>query len=207
MEKEIWKDINGYEGYQISNWGRVKSLNYKRTGKEQIMLPFKKKGYLYINLSKNKKKVGCRINRLVALTFIPIPEHLKDIPIEKLDVGHLKPLPDGTEDKTANEVWNLAWMSKSENHKYGTIGQRISISKKGYKCSEETKEVLSQKNRNNTKASKPVLQIDKETNEVIAEFPSTREIKRQFGYDNSHISACCRGKLKSSYGYIWKYAY
>lgn len=27
MQKEIWKDISGYEGlYQISNYGRVKSL-------------------------------------------------------------------------------------------------------------------------------------------------------------------------------------
>ena len=35
---EIWKDIKGYEGYyQISNLGKVKSLNYSRTGKEQIL--------------------------------------------------------------------------------------------------------------------------------------------------------------------------
>ena len=34
IEKEIWKDIQGYEGlYQVSNLGRVKSLNYNRTGK------------------------------------------------------------------------------------------------------------------------------------------------------------------------------
>ena len=34
--KEIWKDINGYEGlYQVSNLGRVKSLNYKRTKKKK----------------------------------------------------------------------------------------------------------------------------------------------------------------------------
>lgn len=38
--KEIWKDIKGYEGlYQISNFGRIKSLNYKRTKKEKIMTP------------------------------------------------------------------------------------------------------------------------------------------------------------------------
>ena len=36
--KEIWKDIEGYENlYQVSNLGRVKSLNYKRTGKEKIL--------------------------------------------------------------------------------------------------------------------------------------------------------------------------
>lgn len=37
--EEIWKDIKGYEGkYQVSNLGRVKSLNYRgNTNKEVIM--------------------------------------------------------------------------------------------------------------------------------------------------------------------------
>ena len=35
---EEWKDIKGYEGlYQVSNMGRVKSFNYKNTGKEGIL--------------------------------------------------------------------------------------------------------------------------------------------------------------------------
>ena len=46
--KEIWKDIEGYEGrYQVSNFGNVKSLNYKHTGEEKIMQSCKDKiGYL-----------------------------------------------------------------------------------------------------------------------------------------------------------------
>ena len=125
---------------------------------------------------------------MVALHFIPIPERLKNIPIEKLDVGHLKKLPDGTEDKTANEVWNLAWMSKSENQNYGTHNERI------------RKTLL-----NREDCSKPVLQIDKYTNEVIAEFPSASEVQRQFGFLHSQISLCCNGKNKQAYGYIWRY--
>ena len=36
---EIWKDIQGYEGrYQISNYGRVKSLNYHRERREVILM-------------------------------------------------------------------------------------------------------------------------------------------------------------------------
>ena len=39
MEKEIWKTIKNYEGlYEVSNLGRVKSLNYRRTGKEKILI-------------------------------------------------------------------------------------------------------------------------------------------------------------------------
>ena len=187
---EIWRDIEGYEGlYQVSNLGNVKSLNYRKTGKEQILqLAKNQDGYLCIDIYKNKKRETCRINRLVAVHFIPIPERLKNIPIEKLDVGHLKKLPDGTEDKTANEVWNLAWMSKSENQNYGTHNERI------------RKTLL-----NREDCSKPVLQIDKYTNEIIAEFPSASEVQRQFGFLQSQISLCCNGKNKQAYGFKWKY--
>lgn len=37
MDKEIWKDIEGYEElYRVSNLGRVKSLNYNKTGQQRI---------------------------------------------------------------------------------------------------------------------------------------------------------------------------
>ena len=50
--KEIWKDKKDYEGiYQVSNCGRVKSLNYNHTGKEKILKPTKDRyGYLQVNL-------------------------------------------------------------------------------------------------------------------------------------------------------------
>ena len=56
--KEIWKDIEGYEGlYQVSNYGRVKSLNYNHTKEERIRkLDISNKGYASILLSKNKAK-------------------------------------------------------------------------------------------------------------------------------------------------------
>ena len=83
---------------------------------------------------------------------------------------------------------------------------------RGRKCSEETKKKIGAANKNkykgiyNTKISKKVFQIDKETNDVIAEFPSTQEVQRQLGFDNRNISACCLSKKKSAYGYKWKYA-
>ena len=51
---EIWKDIKGYEGlYQISSLGNVKSLNYNRTGKEQVLKQKDNNGYLMVCLCKN----------------------------------------------------------------------------------------------------------------------------------------------------------
>ena len=60
--KEIWKDIEGYEGkYQVSNLGRIKSLERKNSRGNQIRekifkLIYDKDGYLLVNLYKNSKK-------------------------------------------------------------------------------------------------------------------------------------------------------
>lgn len=70
--KQIWKDIRNYVGlYQASNFGRVKSLNYKRTGKERILVPFKDgRGYLQVTLcKKGQKNKNMKIHKLVFETF------------------------------------------------------------------------------------------------------------------------------------------
>lgn len=84
---------------------------------------------------------------------------------------------------------------------------KISKAKKGKHHSEEIKKKMSEAKKGipNIKLSKPVLQIDMITNEIIAEFPSIREIERQFGFLHSNISKCCNGKQKSAYGFKWKY--
>ena len=61
MVEEIWRTavVNGepYENYQVSNLGRLMSLNYGRTGKPKLRsLNKTKSGYLQVQLSKNKKK-------------------------------------------------------------------------------------------------------------------------------------------------------
>lgn len=94
--------------------------------------------------------------------------------------------------------------------------KKMSEKKKGIKRSEETKKKLSEANKGKhlseeTKKklseirSKTVLQIDNNTNKVIAEFHSIIEIKRQLGYSKGNICQCCNGKRKTAYGYIWRY--
>lgn len=88
--------------------------------------------------------------------------------------------------------------------------KKISESKKGEKNgmygkhhTEEWKKQHGKKVKGKT--SKPVLQIDKNTNETIAIFSSIKEVNKQLGYSNGHISQCCKGKRKTCGGYIWKY--
>lgn len=103
MSKEIWKDIPGYEGrYQVSNLGRVKSLDYWRTGKAQIMKAKNHAGYCRVVLWKDGKAKEICVHRLVSLVFIPNPEN-------KPYVNHI----DG--DRRNNKTENLEWVTAQEN--------------------------------------------------------------------------------------------
>ena len=70
--EEIWKDIDGYEGYyQVSNLGRVKSLNYRRKRvEEQIKTLLNNHGYLCVNLYKDKIVNKRQVHQLVAEAFL-----------------------------------------------------------------------------------------------------------------------------------------
>lgn len=52
--------------------------------------------------------------------------------------------------------------------------------------------------------AKQVEQYDLSGN-LISTWKSANEIQRQLGYSQGHISDCCRGELKTAYGFIWKY--
>ena len=197
---EIWKEIKDYPNYMVSNLGRVKSLNYNHTGVEQIRkLKKNDKGYLSINLSKNNNVEWFLVHRLEAIAFdLPIPEHLKNIPIEKLEINHKD------ENTQNNHLDNLEWTDSKGNKDWGGYKKRLSESMKKYKKTEEHIRKIAEANVNG-KLSKSVLQIDKNTNKVIAEFPSMAEVERQLGIKASHISMCCNGKRNIAGGYKWQY--
>jgi len=68
MEKEVWKKVVGFEGYEISNLGRVKSLKQK---KERILKSTKDTtGYLIVGLSNNNVAKTKRVHQLVAIAFL-----------------------------------------------------------------------------------------------------------------------------------------
>ena len=72
-EKEIWKDIPGYEGlYQVNQWGDIYSLYTHK----KLKWSLHKDGYKQYNLHKNKKSYIMTAHRSVALAFIPNPDNL-----------------------------------------------------------------------------------------------------------------------------------
>src|SRR4030043_450813 len=70
--EEKWRDIKEYEGlYQISNYGNVKSLSYRRMGICKELAKIKNSnGYISASLFKKGKGKQYRIHRLVAIAFI-----------------------------------------------------------------------------------------------------------------------------------------
>ena len=103
---EEFRNIKGYEGiYQVSNLGRVKSLNYNHTKKERILKAGDDgKGYYYVGLSKDGVLKMRKIHQLVAEYF------LGHTPCGyKLVVNHID------FDKTNNNVDNLEIVTQREN--------------------------------------------------------------------------------------------
>lgn len=114
---EIWKDIEGYPNYQVSNMGRVKSFNYKQTGKEKIMKGSKNNsGYPQVSLCKEGKTKTYLIHRLVASAFLDNPNNLPE-------VNHID------EDKSNNRVDNLEYCNRKYNCNYGTHIEKMIKSK------------------------------------------------------------------------------
>ena len=112
--EEIWRDIAGYEGsYQVSNMGRVRSLDRKDGRGNQIkgrmlILHKNRNGYLQAAIfSKGKTKLSY-VHRLVAQAFIPNAKQLKC-------VNHKD------ENKTNNIVDNLEWCDHKYNNNYGKL--------------------------------------------------------------------------------------
>ena len=108
---EIWRDIPGYAGiYQISNFGRVRNLNWHKSHKTKILnLKPDNSGYVKLRIKKEKT---LKVHRLVALAFIPNPDGLPQI-------NHKN------ENKADNRVENLEWCTAQYNVLYNGNAQMI----------------------------------------------------------------------------------
>lgn len=178
---EIWKNIKNYEGlYQVSNYGRVKSLEKisKINGRiyptKILKCHIGTKKYLDVDLCKNGTSKRHRIHRLVAEHFIPNPEN-------KPQVNH------EDTNKQNNRVDNLSWNTNSENQQHA-FANGLNYRKK-YGESPKAKRIYQ-------------YSLD---GVFIKEWDSVVRIRDVLGYSDGYICQCCKHKYKTAYGYIWIY--
>lgn len=178
MDKEVWKDVKGYEGlYQVSNLGRVRSLDHidtlGRHRKERILAGgLGSEGYLTIILCRDGKHKTHIIHRLVAQAFLDNSDNLPQ-------VNHKD------EDKTNNVVSNLEWCTAAYNMNYGTRNKRA-------------RKAITRKQ------GKPVYVIPSSGHHYY--FDSLAKAAVLLGLSEGAVSSCLNGKLKHHHGFTFELA-
>ncbi len=121
---EIWKKVEGFENYEVSNLGRVKSLYYN---KEKILKQtIDGTGYFIVNLYGNGIRKVYKVHQLVAIVFLNHKPCGHKLVIDHIDSNELN-----------NQLINLRIITNRENNsKERTIkssSKFVGVSKVGNK--------------------------------------------------------------------------
>lgn len=183
--EELWKPIDGYEGYyEVSNLGVIRSVEHYVTRKngvsffcrQQIILPFKdRKGYLEVILYKGGRSKHIKVHRAVALAFIPQIQG-------KAEINHKD------ENKENNSVPNLEWCDHLSNIRYGTGIERGRTNR--------TPKIRKT-------VGKPILMIDLNGN-IVKRYECISDVCLDH-ISSSHVTECCKGKRKMYKQHYWKF--
>lgn len=178
MTKEEWKDIDGYKGYAVSNYGRVlmKRLNHYIGGKPS------KNGYIYVSLlGKDRRYHQLLVHRLVAQAFIPNPDN-------KPCIDHING------DRTDNRVENLRWCTPKENHNYDLAveNHRMANTENGMKSKLVVNGI-----RYRQRVRLKTIQGD-----IVGEFDSLRAAAKYLGCAYQQVWFVCHGKARTVKGHL-----
>lgn len=188
MENEIWKDVKGFENlYQVSNLGRVKSLERVVNGrwgkysvKSKLLTNYvSKSGYIVVSLSKDGKVSYKKVHRLVANAFIPNPDNLPQVN-HKDEVKTNNTVILNEDGSVDFDKSNLEWCTPTYNLNYGSrsIKAAKTNSKKVYQYT-----------------------ID---GVLVKVWDSLKDVVKG-GFNNRGVGFVATRKRKTSGGYIWKY--
>jgi hypothetical protein len=103
--EEKWKKVNGFDAYEISNFGNIRSYQNNRHGIKSTYILLKptytKLGYGYVQLQ-TKPRIRKYVHRLVATHFLENPNNY-------IEVDHIDRNPRNC------HYTNLRWCSRSMN--------------------------------------------------------------------------------------------
>jgi hypothetical protein len=173
---EIWKQIQEFPRYEISDLGRIRKIETGKVLKQAIH-----NGYPQVSLSFGKcKRKTVITHRLVGKYFIENPEN-------KRCLNHI----DGV--KTNNNRSNLEWCSYQENSIHAwTIGL----------CKPNENQKASARIVQHFAAEKLSMPVRRSDGMV---FKSIREAAKYLGKRHFCICLAAKGIYKKAYGYQWEY--
>lgn len=127
MQNEIWKDVPGFPGYQVSNAGRVRSLprivkrgNHTMSIFGSILRFGTSMGYSFVNLRKDGKSISVKVHKLVGLVFVENPKN-------RPEIDHINT------NRKDNRPENLRWVNRHENNMNPITRERMSNIKRKIK--------------------------------------------------------------------------
>lgn len=168
-----------FEKYKVFNDGRIWSNFFKKFIKPQNI----RGGYLGVCMvCKDGKIHPFKIHRIIAELFCDIPKHLKETPIEKLDVDHING------DRTDNRMCNLRWCTRKENTNFELTKKRRSVSHQGTVVPNRWKKIYQ-------------FTTD---GELVCEYESVTAASQKMNLCKATISQCLSGRSKTAGGYVWK---
>ena len=215
MKKEIWKDIPGYEGLQVSNLGEIKTQNrclpmpnggYKTVYGRIIKQYLTKNGYSVVILgTTHTDRKRYYVHRIVAKAFPEICGEWFD----GCEIDHVNTI------RNDNTATNLKVVSCSENANNPLTIEHQSSAKIGKKmtedfCKKQSEIHQGKKHSDTTKRKiskvlkKAIIQISPEGTELFCYF-SAIDASQDLGINRKSINNCCLGKQKTAGGFIWKY--
>ena len=169
-ENEIWKQVEGFPRYEVSNLGRVRS-NVSRNNQQKILRQGTANGgYKCVSLMTGTQwgggqRITKRVHRLVAEAFIPNPE-------DYAQIDHINTITDD------NRVENLRWCTAKMNSNNPLTKKKL----------EEARPIITEK------TSKTVLVYNLDY-ELLSAFTSTADAARKLNLSQGNISSCCMGSL------------
>ena len=98
LVKEVWKSINEFPDYEVSNLGNIRNASTKHVLKGWII----NSGYLVLALRKDGKKHNRLVHRIVAKAFISNPNNLPVV--NHIDANRIN-----------NCASNLEWCTQKDN--------------------------------------------------------------------------------------------
>ena len=180
---EVWKEIQGHDFYQVSDSGRIRSVDHiddrGRLRKGKVLSQFRNGNKGYVGVQMNSKNV--KTHRAVCIAF----HGYKD---SSWQVNHKNGI------KADNRVENLEWCTNQQNviHAFRELGRKSCGGHKG-------------KTGYLHHASLMVV-AERISDGLVRSFGSSAEAARELGIGTGSVPRCCNGEYKSSKGWKFRYA-